>query len=869
MSVPLHTTFLQLRWSQVGISWRLEPISVLIGLLLGIGLAYLGLRALPRLRQLRDRSVNRVQETQAWVRGGVEKRFQAETAHVVSRRHLAHAIAPLDQLFVAPRILAAPLPAQPNENAPLATLQFATLWPELASRVGVAPSPTMSLRELLLNGRRVILASPGGSGKSTLLAYCAFLCAKADIDSASTDASENNLYGFLLPFIPALIHFADLQLGQDSASEDSVEPLIAALQQRAGSLTAPGIARLLPHKLELGHVLLLLDGWDEVNRDSRAFSTSWLQRLLARYPAIQVIVASASQGFEPLLDCGFTVSGVAPWRASQARKLGLLWARQHQLQKPPPLESYWQPGQTVLETTLRLWLQCDGQQLQDSRSPALLAHAVTYFAQQKATDVLPHNAVEQFWQMLAFHALQQGDVNITPALIEEQVHSFLAASVKFAPEAVVDSGDGGQRQVASLRLSLQKTPIFEWSSRRQLRFASRIWRDHLAAAHMAVNDDVGHDLAGHDLDQMGRAPAWRDTVWREQLWRDPGWKEPMRHFASLAPIENVANWILEAANADPFFDDLFQVAAWLAVSRQPGSWRRRVLVQLGRMVVRPGIPNVQRIRAIAAIAHTGEPGVLEFLSQLLRRSDPELRQAAVAALARFDPVHSVPLFETMFADGSASVRAATVHALGWQNHPAAENLLLTALIGRDDGMRQAAVEALSLNGPESWRVLQEAAGDQDLRVRRAAAQGLAFIDQEWARVLLGELALNDDQWVVRAAATLSQETRERRRQRHPWLPAQAADLDWLVQWAADHDQAMPGGAAAVTMLCEILGTAREPVIRATAAGTLAQVAIPEEERKAVWASLIQAAKIDSNGAVREAAYGALAYLYRARGSRLT
>ena len=851
---------------QVGSSWRPDLISILVGLVLGSGLVYLGLLALPHLRRLRDGSLDRMQETQAWVRGGVERRFQAEIAHAVSRRHMAHAIAPLNQLFVPPRILASPLAAHPDEPPPLATGQLVYLWPALAARVAAPPVSTISLRQLLLNGRRVLLASPGGSGKSTLLAYCAFLCAHATQSGgnsgvAGANAAEDNPYAFLLPVIPIPLHLADLHLGPSTSSEDGAAPLIAALQQRAGSLTAPGISGLLLHKLDLGHVLLLLDGWDEINHDSQAYCTSWLRRLLARYPEIQVIIATASDGFEPLLDCGFTVSGLAPWRAGQARKLGRLWAGQLHLQKPPPLESYWRPDQTVLETTLRLWLQSEGPQMQDRRSPALLAAALTTFAQQAATEDMSPETIEHFWQALAFHALQQGDVTITPALVEEQLHAILAAG------GTADAGDNERRRAAALRASLEQGPIFAQATVRKLRFVSGLWRDHLAADHMAAPEKPGHDSLRRQHDESGRAGGWDDHLWRDDLWRDPCWREVILHYASMASVENLANWILEAAAADPYFEDLFQVAGWLAAGDQPGSWRRRALVQLGQMVVKPGIPQVQQLRAIATLAHTGEPGVLAFLRQLLQRSDPALRQAAVAALARVDPVQSVPLLEQMLADGDAGVRVATVYALGWQNHAAAENLLLNALIGRDDHMRQAAVEVLALNGPESWRILQEAASDEDVRVRRASAQGLAHFDESWAGALLREMELNDDQWVVRAAATLSLETRAQRRLRRPWLPAQAADLDWLVQWAAKNDQALSGGAAAVTMLCEILSVASDPAIRATAARSLAQVAIPADERTAVWASLLQAARIDGNGAVREAAYSTLLYLQRARGSR--
>ena len=64
--------------------WRLDWPSLIAGLLLGAALLLLFYRFRPRLREIRDSSVSRVQETQAWVRAGAEKRFQAETARYQS-----------------------------------------------------------------------------------------------------------------------------------------------------------------------------------------------------------------------------------------------------------------------------------------------------------------------------------------------------------------------------------------------------------------------------------------------------------------------------------------------------------------------------------------------------------------------------------------------------------------------------------------------------------------------------------------------------------------------------------------------------------------------------------------------------------------
>ena len=100
---------------QSGSGWRLDLISLFIGLILGAALAIGLYRVLPRLLQLRDQSVSRVRETQTWVRAGVEKRFQVETAAYVQSFHLGNQWAELSQIFVFPQLLAAPDEIEPGQ----------------------------------------------------------------------------------------------------------------------------------------------------------------------------------------------------------------------------------------------------------------------------------------------------------------------------------------------------------------------------------------------------------------------------------------------------------------------------------------------------------------------------------------------------------------------------------------------------------------------------------------------------------------------------------------------------------------------------------------------------------------------------------
>jgi HEAT repeat protein len=806
-------------------SWRLDVASLLAGLLLGAGLVLLYLRLRPRLHALRDQSVERVQQTQAWVRAGTEKRFQAETAAYVARYHLGKKWATLEECFVPPLVLDEPplfLPAavEPGDKelAPAPSPFTSTLihlWPDLFGGIGLPPPQTRSLRELLLDGPRVILSSPAGWGKTTLLAYCAALCATA---------SSEGPYSFLLPFVPIFVHLAEL--GVPETETDPATPLVTALQRRSGALTATGLERLVRQKLSEGHVLLLLDGWDELPPGKDGGSAAWLEQLLAAHPDTRVIVAAGNSGYGRLVSLGFVTSGIAPWRARRALALAQQWA--HMAARPalPPPGWFWQPGDSPLTATLCLWqnLFRDRAKYTAPESRLFRRSVDLFVPEQVAAAGLAAAAVE-LWQRLAFQLLAADQLALDAQDVQRHVDELLAAH-------------GPDAKAAVLWQAVRDSPLLrQWSDRR-VSFLSPLWRDFLAARHLAATEEV--EAVNDHLD-------------------DPRWRDAIRFYAAVAGENNLAAGLLELRPATPWHEELFQVAGWLPDAPPGRAWQRETLIQLGRLVVSPDVPLPLRQRAIAAIAHSGDPGTLPLLRQLLQRSDAGLRLVATAALARLDPERAVPVLEQLCDDHDPQVREAAVHSLGWQNSPRGEKALLSALVGADEPMARAAAEALAYNGGEGWEILQEAATDEMTLVRRAAARGLGAVREPWAADWLEKLE-RDDEWIVRSAATQELERIAGRRQEQPWLPLEAGNLVWLVQWAARRKRVIPMGAAAVPVLCEVLVGAYNADDRVAAATSLTRVTLSGTAQREAEITLSGAVEGDQSEVVRAVAFAALTEL---------
>jgi HEAT repeat protein len=825
---------------QTGTTWRLDALSLLIGVALGAGLTLAVYRLLPTARRWQEQVVGRVRETHAWVRSGVEHRFQAETAAYVQHRHLEGRHLRLDQIFVEPRLRAPEPEPEPEATADQDPAQLQYLWPELATGVALSPAPGMTIRQLLLAGRRFALVAEAGAGKSTLLAYCAHLCATA---------TDTGPFTFLLPVVPVFVHLGEIDLTagttppaaadpatvapqEPSLPADPLLPLARALQQRSGPLTSAGVEGLLRQKFSSGNALLLLDGLDELPVEGRQPVYEWLALLLERYPQIQLLVAAPLSGYGPLLDLDFAVAGFFPGRAAWAGQLSEQWAAALEQEKAP-LRRFWRPGQPQLVTALRLSQAHDVAAAASAggtaKSPRLLDLLETDLCRR-----LPHGenvpawlapAAREVWQHMGYQLLAERRARLGGAQLIGVIESTLA------------SYQVEERNAANLLQStLAGSGLFMAWPDQGVSLLSPVWRDFLAAAHLAQTQ--------------------QEEVIRQHLL-DPLWAGAIRFFVGRVGAARWVTLLLESKTADPFHELLFQVASWMSEAADEGEWRRQVMIRLGQMVVKGNIPLVLRQRAVLALAQTGEAGVPAFLRQLLRQQDPAMRQTAIAALGRLDAEVCLDMLEKMMTDAEPGVRRMATHVLAWLEDPVTEKPLLMALLDRDEVLNRAAAEGLALNGGDSLEILKEALAEDELHVRRAAVHGLSFVDQHWVMDLLEKASIEDEQWVIKTSATAALDSIAARNRRSEWKRPQVGDQPWLIAWAAAQGRAVPGGAAAIPVLQEVLAGADKPAVRLAAASTLGRLATRE------MIPALRTALRDPDAQVRDAAFLSLCRIHRA------
>jgi HEAT repeat protein len=128
----------------------------------------------------------------------------------------------------------------------------------------------------------------------------------------------------------------------------------------------------------------------------------------------------------------------------------------------------------------------------------------------------------------------------------------------------------------------------------------------------------------------------------------------------------------------------------------------------------------------------------------------------------------------------------------------------TALLQLDEDTQRAAAEALSLVPGDGHALLFEAAGVEDLLVRRAAIYGLEKVGTPEAAAAIRKLQLEDEQWVVRNAA---QQVAAKLDHGAPSIPEPIPplhEISWLIAFAGRSGEGITAGQSAREMLLRAL-----------------------------------------------------------------
>jgi HEAT repeat protein len=575
-------------------------------------------------------------------------------------------------------------------------------------------------------------------------------------------------------------------------------------------------------------LIVLLDGWDEIAESDRDTAQVWLSAFIQRHPDHRVVVTTSPTATRALREAGLACLSISPLQARQLRALADRWAAAAEggasdaamlaesIRQPPGVA----PRPLDFTLAVSVWLKRGSMPL---NIPGAYDRWIDLaLTESSVTDTA---AARSVLARLAWTLLE-----------EDRLIATREETAEIAGEQPIESG-GSDPSIAGVAARLARESALFISLGQGVALAHRRIAAYLAATH------------ARDSGQAMEVAARID---------DPAWAGVAFFFAAIGDATPLVNTAL-ATSGDLFRTTHRRLGHWASVAPLDASWRSRFMSDMVKQLMAPGTPEALRDDLLRVVVSTRDKGLVYLFKQALGRPEPSLRRLGVRGFGLMrreaDVAHVAPLVQ----DAEAGVRAEALRALGEIGGQASIDALAQALLDLDDDSRRVAAESLAHCGAAGWDLLKEGvllADDQGpdvMRVRRAAAYGLARVGEDWARELLVKIERDDKQWFVRSGATEALRLMNEEFGEGAPIDLTPLDMDnlgWLVQWAAQKGQPIGLGKSARQALQRALEDV-EPNVRLAAVHTYAHLGDAES------IPVVRTRLNDDAPQVKEAAYRAL------------
>jgi hypothetical protein len=717
-------------------------LGIIVGVLIGVAWFKLA----PVWDEISEKIQAQIDRLNLNVAAGAREKYRLEVLTRAQTMHLSRVLFALDEIAVEPKVLAPPFPTDPLDTEPAPETTLAVIpnlldWTYLS---GVYQSPSIQIGHALDTGANLLIVGQPGMGKSTALAYTASMVANRD--PAIGKAAEKT---------PVFIHAADLGLSRGSG-DDPLKDLVAATQINLSPNVASRMSNYLQNRLHRGVTLLIIDGLDEYPVKELKVFSDWLKNFQDKFPGNQILAAGPDWGFDGLVQAGLSPVAIAPWSEQDLRIFLKRWELSWQehivpgLSKKkltdidPALLSGWlinsAKGLSPLETTLITWAGYTG----DIRGG-------------KVTD-----SIEAYLNRILSNDEQKG--------AEAAAYDWIKAGSGPVPERVVRRAPVNEMVEAGIMLRHADTVIS---------FAQPSIGAYLAALGM-LRDEIPESI--------------------ESLGGFGPIEQTLQYFAAMGDVSEIVEQRVSKRD-DPLRSELLASARFLRDGPKKAPWRTQILRELANIASSADRSYGLRLRAVHALAFAHEPTVNVLFQRLLKMDHPSNRILGALGLGGLRDTTSVELLSQISnGDQSLLVRQAACLALAAIGTEPALETLGRHLLQGEEQMRLCVAEALATHPDEGFAMLREAIELEHVLTRRAAVFGLLRVDASWARDILHNLQVEDDQWVVRGAAAEAIE----RLHKTPWqIPrplTEVSELPWLVSFAGREGYGVAPGRAGIEMV---------------------------------------------------------------------
>lgn len=773
--------------------FAVDPFSFFVGFIASSIFWWLVSRASPLWKELREGLKEQREASQSRKTSAVEENHRRITLRRAQGMHLAAPLFALDEILQEPLAMAPPPLVEPDvaggfEDTISQTLPYLPAWPEIGAAYNVQ---TLSMPEALAGNANLVLVGQPGTGKTVALAHIASLA-----------ANRSEALGALQNHVPFLIHVAALNLPVKDA-KDILRPIIDAASEHAPMLDLGRLPLFVENTFKNGNALFLLDGYDEIPSEEQQVVAEYLKLLIQNFPKIRIVTTGAPEYMDGIIGLGFAPLAVMTWSARRSsafvEKWSETWSRSISLeaasqasaeQVDPLLLNSWlgveQLNLSPLELTLKVW----GAYAGDSLGPHVLESIATHIRR-----IAPPNTPLAALETLAMQASLNAQPIFDPRKAREWVKSFEL------PEETDTAAGAGQAVEETTPLKKEK------KNQKAVVAPTRGLLGKMAASGLLVNYPnnkmrfahpvfAGY-LAGRGLSQFHA----EETILNQPDWS--GKYMALRYFAAFGDAGKSVQTILETSQM-PTHRPLFAAARWLRDAPRNAAWRGKIFSALAGILQTEGVPLSLRGQAMAAFVFSNDPNTAVLFRQFASTLSFDLVHLCVLGLGALRDVKSVQTINQAIQAPSLQVRRAACMALVSIGSTEALEAVAHVLLNGDEDIRRAAAEALANDPQEGHAMLKDGVTLSDILLRRAVAYGLGRVDQPWAVEILQKIQIEDDQWVVRTAATEVLDAKANAGSRAPRRLKAPSESPWLIEFAAKSGTGISPGTPATDILLTAL-----------------------------------------------------------------
>ena len=761
---------------------RIDLFSFLAGIIFTVSvyILWILIRAILKKFSFRIKSVNN---------GGKKDQYQVINSQYLSfchfnsqQMHFAFPLFQLDDIAIEPRLM---IPQQDNLDATgLDEILFDIVpylpdWPELSAKFNC---PTISMMQALDNYPYLVITGQAGAGKSFALSYLA--------STLSSAKSPGN--------IPFLIRVNRIPK-QNLDLNDPLSLIVNYIGSNHNIKPYKDLRNYIQKAFSEGKALLLFDGIEEVDPDVFSNSIEYLKAIKRSYPHVKIITTSTTDLLTEILKLDFFPITLASWRQIEVSNFMEKWGNGFSKLKnlsaeeaitysgvDPLLIHHWimagAQNMTPLGYMLFAWGCFEGDLTSNSFIDLFRLYIIRLLPDDDTFSHLENLALETF----------RNNKRVFPS---KYFHNHLD------PRSL--AGDILDPEIGSTKEVINKNTPTEFNLE-----TNNIQPDEFQSILEKAGIIFHHETGDY---QFANLLIQSILLAKLNLHDDEILKCNNPYLRSLATGLIASNGLLNdfiAQNLElddlPFETRILTISRWMENSPNLSGNLSKVNDQLINKLMIPRNPFRLRGQFMVGLLLNENPQLPELLLSNLSSEDVDLVLLSILGLAFLKFEKAIDELAGLLSHPHWSIRSAACLGLALIGSPKALDHLGRTLLNSDDRTRRAAAEALALNPREGYAMLAEGIKMDDLHVRKAVVLGLRHIDLPWALELLTKVQIEDDQWLVRnaASAILDDHTQPKQYIQSPLPPP--SESPWLISYAGKFGKGISPNSPVTDILLQAL-----------------------------------------------------------------